>query len=132
MATNKTEFLGLNQWVKEDSVLMEDFNADNKKIDDYLSNPSFVMGVYHGMDVKNSTQTIELGFQPSAVIIFGAGNLSTDTSAILTPDYPVTSGTYTLGMVTENGFKVINRNTSDTPSSPRLNWKIDYVYIACR
>ena len=33
MATNKTEHYGLNQWVKSDEVLMEDFNEDNAKIE---------------------------------------------------------------------------------------------------
>ena len=32
-STNKTENIGLNQWVASDPVLREDFNADNAKID---------------------------------------------------------------------------------------------------
>lgn len=35
-STNKTGSLGLNQWVLEDPPLMEDFNADNVKIDEAL------------------------------------------------------------------------------------------------
>lgn len=33
MASNHTEHYGLSQWEKTDKVLMEDFNADNAKID---------------------------------------------------------------------------------------------------
>ena len=33
MSTNKTQNYQLNQWVKSDQVKMEDFNADNAKID---------------------------------------------------------------------------------------------------
>lgn len=33
MSTNKTENLGLNQWVRSDPFRMEDFNEDNAKID---------------------------------------------------------------------------------------------------
>ena len=37
MSTNKTTNYSLNQWVKSDRVLMEDFNADNAKIDAALA-----------------------------------------------------------------------------------------------
>ena len=37
MSTNKTENYQLSQWVKSDQVLMEDFNADNAKIDAALA-----------------------------------------------------------------------------------------------
>ncbi len=36
MSTNKTEHYQLNQWVKSDQVLMDDFNADNRKLDQAL------------------------------------------------------------------------------------------------
>ena len=36
-STNKTENFALNQWVGTDPVLMEDFNADNAKIDAALA-----------------------------------------------------------------------------------------------
>ena len=37
MSTNKTQNYQLNQWVKSDQVRMEDFNADNAKIDAALA-----------------------------------------------------------------------------------------------
>ena len=36
MPSKQTTNYELNQWVKTDKVLMEDFNADNKKIDDAI------------------------------------------------------------------------------------------------
>ncbi|MEG1404456.1 MAG: hypothetical protein RSC52_03020, partial [Oscillospiraceae bacterium] len=32
-STNKTANLSLNQWTLDDPFLMEDFNADNRKLD---------------------------------------------------------------------------------------------------
>lgn len=40
MSTQKTANYQLNQWVKSDRILMEEFNADNLKIDDAIA-PSF-------------------------------------------------------------------------------------------
>jgi len=37
-STSKTTQLGLNQWAENDVVRMEDFNSDNKKIDDAFKN----------------------------------------------------------------------------------------------
>lgn len=37
MSTNHTPNYGLSQWEKTDKVLMEDFNADNAKLDDALT-----------------------------------------------------------------------------------------------
>ena len=54
-STNKTENYELNQWVKTDPVLMDDFNADNEKIDRAIkaveSNiPRIAYGSYVGKD----------------------------------------------------------------------------------
>ena len=37
MSTQKTANYQLNQWVKSDQILMEEFNADNLKIDDAIA-----------------------------------------------------------------------------------------------
>lgn len=37
MSTQKTANYQLNQWVKSDRILMEEFNADNLKIDDAIA-----------------------------------------------------------------------------------------------
>lgn len=36
-STNKTPYLGLNQWVLDDPFLMEDMNSDNQKLDAAIS-----------------------------------------------------------------------------------------------
>ena len=36
-STNKTETLGLNQWIGSDKPKMEDFNSDNRLIDTALA-----------------------------------------------------------------------------------------------
>ncbi len=58
---SKTSFLALNQWAPEDSVLREDFNADNSKLDAAVKRVQRACGVYSGGG------HITLGFAPSAV-----------------------------------------------------------------
>lgn len=64
-SSNKTENLGLNLWSGTDSPKMEDFNADNRKID--LAAP--MIGSYTGDGAV--VRDIELGFKPSFGILFG-------------------------------------------------------------
>lgn len=54
MSTNKTENYQLNQWVGADRILMDDFNADNAKIDAALK------GLADGK-ADESVMTRELG-----------------------------------------------------------------------
>ena len=56
MPSSQTPNYNLNQWSKDDRVLMEDFNADNAKIDaaigglrDFVGEPlRFASGSYRG------------------------------------------------------------------------------------
>lgn len=78
MPTNQTANYALNQWVKSDQVQMEDFNADNAKIDaavkavadrvTTLEQPRFYMGSYTG-DGKDS-RTIQLPWAPKLMLLF--------------------------------------------------------------
>lgn len=52
MAANHTSSYSLNQWVKSDRVLMEDFNEDNRKIDAALS------GLNTGLAAKASSSAL--------------------------------------------------------------------------
>ena len=75
-SANKTENYNLNQWVGTDPVLMEDFNADNAKIDAALTaikggqlkmaTGSYLGGGEHGSANPNS---LSFDFVPYAVII---------------------------------------------------------------
>ena len=95
MPSNQTPNYALNQWERDDRILMEDFNADNAKIDaaikavdakaDALAagkvEPSeiarleqliaakvaIITGFYAGNDAE--TRTIELGFTPRALFL---------------------------------------------------------------
>ena len=88
-STNKTPFLQLNKWLLMDHPKMNDFNNDNLKLDSFLQshvenltlhmtteqnswvNQPFVSGTYAGNGA--ATQSIQLGFQPALLFIFGQG-----------------------------------------------------------
>ena len=76
---NKTANYQLSQWAKSDRVLMEDFNADNAKIDAGIraaethidqvaaTVPKVAVGTYTGNGAAR--QSISVGFRPKAVLI---------------------------------------------------------------
>ena len=89
MPSSQTPNYNLNQWSRDDRVLMEDFNADNAKIDAALgekadksaveelnaqvgqvelSMPRVVFGTYTGDGA--ASKHIELGFPPKALLLF--------------------------------------------------------------
>ena len=59
-STNKTTFFGLNQWVPEDMVKREDFNADNLAIDTALAAIPFRLIVDHLADVDTEEIVLDL------------------------------------------------------------------------
>jgi len=68
----KTTNYQLNQWAKSDRIMMDDFNADNQKIDAALKavadgGAKLAVGTYNGND--ETSQTITLPFTPKAVLI---------------------------------------------------------------
>ena len=72
MASNYTEHYGLCQWEATDQVLREEFNEDNRKVDEALSNLASVLSkIVTGSYVGNGagTRTISLGFTPKAVYL---------------------------------------------------------------
>lgn len=75
-SANKTENYKLNQWVGTDPVLMEDFNADNAKIDAALSALKsgalkMVLGSYvgNGEHGPASPTSLSFDFEPDVVIL---------------------------------------------------------------
>ena len=48
MPTNHTPHFNLNQWERDDRILMEDFNADNAKIDAALKSGADARAALHG------------------------------------------------------------------------------------
>ena len=72
----KTTNYQLNQWAKSDRIMMDDFNADNAKIDAALAaagNCHIVTGSYVGTGTWGSDHpnTLTFGFSPKVVIIMG-------------------------------------------------------------
>ena len=64
----KTTNYQLNQWAKSDRLRMDDFNADNAKIDAALGTiPKFAAGSYTGDGAES--RKIDLGFTPKAVYV---------------------------------------------------------------
>ena len=80
----KTTNYQLNQWAKSDRVMMDDFNADNQKIDAALGTiPKLAVGTYTGDGAAENT--ITLGFKPQLMIIYPAeaGNGNTENITIM-------------------------------------------------
>ena len=65
---NKTPNYQLNQWDKSDRIQMEDFNADNAKIEAALETiPKVTYGTYLGNGAES--RMIEIGFMPKLVYV---------------------------------------------------------------
>ena len=81
---NHTTNYQLNQWAKSDRIMMDDFNADNQKIDAALGTiPKLAVGTYTGDGAAENT--ITLGFKPQLMIIYPAeaGNGNTENITIM-------------------------------------------------
>ena len=75
----KTTNYQLNQWTKSDRIMMDDFNADNQKIDAALAAlggaiaaaPKIAVGSYTGSGScgASSPRTLTFAFQPKLVIV---------------------------------------------------------------
>lgn len=110
----KTTNYQLNQWAKSDRVLMDDFNADNAKIDAALAAKSRVItGTYTGTGKDN--REIALGTRPKAVLVcteYGVmwtsggvyGGLALDGTP--TKARTDTGTVYSLVTITDTGFKL--------------------------
>ena len=89
MATNQTTNYQLNQWTKSDRIMLEDFNADNQKIDAALKavadgTMQFITGSYVGDGTEN--RVIDLGVVPKLVIMLGTYSTATSMISLLTQE----------------------------------------------
>ena len=82
MASGQTANYGLNQWAAEDQVVRTEFNEDNAKIDAALNSLGCIAGFYKG-DGK-AGRLIEVGFQPSAVLIVRDGGVFNMSGSVTT------------------------------------------------
>lgn len=86
MASNKTSYLGLSQWISNDLILRSDFNSDNKKIDSALSQvPKIVSGSYTGTGAygEGSPKKLTFTFIPILVVITRSTNPGDYTTSIM-------------------------------------------------
>lgn len=76
---NYTQNYQLHQWEPDDHFLRTDFNTDLEKIDDALGEKSgIVTGTYNGN--SSASQSVNLGFQPKAVLVMESSGLAASTS----------------------------------------------------
>ena len=102
MATNQTQHYGLNQWELSDSVVMEEFNADNAKIEQALldlkaSLPKFQTGTFTVTETYDQTNphSISFAFEPQLVIILQSESaVSNFGPTILVRGMPTVVGVY--------------------------------------
>ncbi len=88
MASNHTEHYQLNQWSLDDPVQMEDFNKDNRKVDQALTwlmnnRVRLVTGTYTGTGEygKDHPTTLTFDFTPKLIFMFGNSRFSNFTLA---------------------------------------------------
>ena len=85
----KTTNYQLNQWAKSDRVMMDDFNADNAKIDAALKavadgTMQFITGSYVGDGTED--RVIDLGVTPKLVIVIGTYSSASSMISLLTQE----------------------------------------------
>ena len=134
----KTTNYQLNQWAKSDRIMMDDFNADNLKIDAALcSMAQVVLGSYTGDGT--TLRTVELGFTPRAVYVTDARGAAFRYSSgvgrfcggLAMRDKPAKDGGRTILAICDNGFQV-NRDTSTSPYVTSNSSDETYYYVALR
>ena len=136
----KTENYQLNQWDATDRVLREDFNADNRKIEEALNIiTAQALQLYVGSYIGNgqSTRTIDLGTFPQAVYlcersgqILGSGRYY---GGLALPEHPVWLETPNLPVLElcPSGFIVHYLYSDPYKSYAYSNAnEIEYHYIA--
>ena len=128
----KTTDYQLNQWAKSDLLMMDDFNADNAKIDAALGALQIVTGIYTGSgNDANCRVDVALGFRPKAVLVMAnkfqfSGNGAFFALAVDTED-AADSGYLAL---TDTGFAA--KSTLATGDGDTYYSRNPFRYIAWR
>ena len=144
----KTTNYQLNQWAKSDRIMLEDFNADNAKIDAAIkavadATPKIVTGSYVGTGSYGASNpnTLTFDFAPKLIILcgyeyyailfrgcsFGAG-IRTDVSS----EHSILEAIWSDSSISWYCKKVCTSNTIGTVSAKQQlnNIDITYQYIA--
>ena len=116
----KTEHYQLNQWDASDYVRREDFNEDNRKIEEALGTiPRIVFGTYTGDGAE--TRTIALGFTPKIIYLCNASglvyvannNYRTYYGGLFTVDAPIIDDyNHIVHQIVDHGFTVHKKEDS--------------------
>ena len=137
----KTTNYQINQWAKTDRILMDDFNADNEKIDETLAahaaklagcgNCKIEYGTYRGTGTLN--HAITFSAKPMAVfiqrdILGDFGMILRDSKMFLT----YSNGAFARAQFnwTETGISIFTYTTSDTASTILNEGGQTYTYMA--
>lgn len=133
-----TEHYGLHQWEPNDDFLRTDFNKDFRAIDGALGEKSgIVTGTYTGN--SSASQSVNLGFQPKAVLVMESSGLAASTSGSTPQVYgglalwnkPVQNTTDKISLkLTTTGFTVYNYSDYDYIRINRSGRT--YYYLAIR
>lgn len=134
----KTEHYQLNQWDASDYVRREDFNEDNRKIEEALSAilagcSKIAVGEYDG-EASNlgygegCTQDIALGFRPKALFVTTNTSFNSATSAMLFGTMSVVSDNKVICEITDSGFTVGTGKYQNSTIYPELNSKYQHYY----
>ena len=110
-----TENYHLNQWEPTDRVLREDFNEDNRRIEEALNGmPKVIAGTYTGDGA--ASRIIPLDFIPKAVFVWNGngvmyssnGSVTQYSGGLALPGIPCTTsfGNYPYLAIAENGIQV--------------------------
>ena len=124
MPSNQTPNYALSQWERTDKVLMEDFNADNAKIDAALKSKGdcyMIAKAYGGTGDSGTSAPSQMGFtrQPRFVIIADRSNgkylfYFDGCYTGYTPAFPGSSVTFSCDYSVQKKYFVL-KWYSDTP-----------------
>ena len=155
-ATNKTEHLGLNDWVGTDKPKRSDFTEDNKLIDaavgGHINDTSkhfsesdrerwdglITSGMYFG--TGESTYTLNFEFSPKMVLVFLSGKAPAEYNA--EGSYPMANWAIAIptvksGGITMSAGKVTLSQSQSAPASGGTFYNLNkksgqYGYLAIR
>lgn len=136
MSTSQTTNYQLNLWEPQDAVLREDFNTDNRKIDEAIAElaarSQVIVGTYTGDG--NDSQLVSLGATPKAVFSLQSnGYLSQQYQSfffggLALEDHPVKTGSYLVLAITEGGF-IAYQDTHEDIQANNLNTVYHYLAL---
>lgn len=131
-SSDQTTIYKLCQWVENDPVLREDFNADNLKLESALvglqaatNENRAVIGEYMGTG-SSVIQEINLGFRPRLVLVLASGD-ATGTNTF--PAMTTASSNKRNLSITANGFQISGYQNATDAQIGNIN---PYRYMALR